>query len=76
MRPSGKPFNSLLELDQEHGEPRNPFINAGALVVTYRLHRLTGDASASMRALVRRESGNPSIDGDPQVARSEREQAS
>ena len=72
--PSGNPFNSLLQLDQEHGKPRNPFINAGALVVTDRLHGLTGDASASMRALVRRESGNPDIDGDPQVAQSESEQ--
>ena len=72
--PSGNPFNSLLQLDQEHGKPRNPFINAGALVVTDRLHGLTGDAAASMRALVRRESGNPDIDGDPQVAQSESEQ--
>src|SRR5512143_1390618 len=23
--PSGNPFNSLLQLDQEHGKPRNPF---------------------------------------------------
>ena len=42
--PSGNPFNSLLQLDQEAGRPRNPFVNAGALVVTDRLHSLTGDA--------------------------------
>jgi len=72
--PSGNPFNSLLQLDQERGKPRNPFINAGALVVTDRLHSLTGDASASMRELVRRESGNPDIYGDPDVARSESQQ--
>jgi glutaminase len=72
--PSGNPFNSLLQLDQEHGKPRNPFINAGALVVTDRLHSITGDATAYMRALVRRESGNPDIDGDPHVARSEGQQ--
>ena len=72
--PSGNPFNSLLQLDQEHGKPRNPFINAGALVVTDRLHSLTGDAAASMRALVRRESGSTDIDGDPHVARSELQQ--
>ena len=71
--PSGNPFNSLLQLDQEFGKPRNPFINAGALVVTDRLHQLTGDASAAMRDLVRSETGNPRIDGDPQVARSEQE---
>ena len=72
--PSGNPFNSLHQLDQEHGKPRNPFINAGALVVTDRLHSLTGDATSCMRAFVRRESSNPDIDGDPDVARSESQQ--
>ncbi|MFC4783299.1 glutaminase [Nocardioides sp. MAHUQ-72] len=71
--PSGNPFNSLLQLDQEQGRPRNPFINAGALVVTDRLHGLTGDARAAMGALVRTESGNAEIDADPEVARSESE---
>jgi glutaminase len=71
--PSGNPFNSLLQLDQEQGRPRNPFINAGALVVTDRLHALTGDARAALGALVRTESGNPEIDADPDVARSESE---
>lgn len=32
--PSGNPFNSLLQLEYENGIPRNPFINAGAIVVT------------------------------------------
>ncbi|MDM7459659.1 MAG: glutaminase [Paracoccus sp. (in: a-proteobacteria)] len=32
--PSGNPFDSILLLEQEKGRPRNPFINAGALVVT------------------------------------------
>ncbi len=72
--PSGNPFNSMLHLDQESGRPRNPFINAGALVVTDRLHQVTGDAAAVMRALVREESGNPRVDADPEVARSESEQ--
>ncbi len=31
--PSGDPFNSLLQLEHECGVPRNPLINAGALVV-------------------------------------------
>ena len=29
--PSGNPFNSLVQLETEHGIPRNPFINAGAI---------------------------------------------
>ncbi|MGV8936787.1 MAG: glutaminase [Allorhizobium sp.] len=32
--PSGSAFNSIVQLEQEHGVPRNPFINAGAIVVT------------------------------------------
>jgi len=30
--PSGDPFNSLIQLEYENGIPRNPFINAGAIV--------------------------------------------
>ncbi|MFE5911789.1 glutaminase [Streptomyces wedmorensis] len=69
--PSGDPFNSLVQLEYEHGIPRNPFINAGALVVTDRLHRLTGDASGSLLAFLRAESGNPDLGFDPGVAASE-----
>jgi len=32
--PSGNSFNSIVQLERENGIPRNPFINAGALVVT------------------------------------------
>ena len=31
--PSGDPFNSIIDLERLKGIPRNPFINAGALVV-------------------------------------------
>ncbi|CAN5738125.1 glutaminase [soil metagenome] len=31
--PSGDPFNSIVDLERHEGIPRNPFINAGALVV-------------------------------------------
>lgn len=44
--PSGQPFNSLIQLEFEHGIPRNPFINAGALVVSDLLEtRLTAPGS-------------------------------
>lgn len=33
VEPSGDPFNSLVQLEFEQGIPRNPFINAGALVI-------------------------------------------
>ena len=31
--PSGNSFNSIVQLEQEAGIPRNPFINAGAIAV-------------------------------------------
>ncbi|MEU5048469.1 glutaminase [Streptomyces sp. NPDC021096] len=71
--PSGNPFNSLVQLEYEHGIPRNPFINAGALVVTDRLQTLTGDASTTMLEFLRAESGNPEVSFDASVAKSESE---
>lgn len=35
--PSGNSFNSLVQLEYEKGIPRNPFINAGALVISDKL---------------------------------------
>lgn len=69
--PSGNPFNSLVQLEYESGIPRNPFINAGALVVTDRLHTRTGDAAGELLAFLRAESGNAALDFDLEVAASE-----
>ncbi|MBO8184127.1 glutaminase [Streptomyces spirodelae] len=74
--PSGTPFNSLVQLEYENGIPRNPFINAGALVVTDRLQSLTGDASTSMLDFLRVQSGNPAVAFDPAVASSESDHGS
>lgn len=69
--PSGQPFNSLIQLEFEHGIPRNPFINAGALVVSDLLEtRLTAPRQRTLE-LVRRLCGNPAIMADQVVARSE-----
>ncbi|GIG63730.1 glutaminase [Phytomonospora endophytica] len=69
--PSGSPFNSLVQLETENGIPRNPFINAGAIVVTDRLHSLTGDAGTAVADFLRAETGNTLLDTDPAVAVSE-----
>ncbi|MEU3200385.1 glutaminase [Streptomyces sp. NPDC006996] len=69
--PSGNPFNSLVQLEYEDGIPRNPFINAGALVVTDWLHTRTGDAAGELLAFLRAESGNPGLAFDVEVAASE-----
>jgi glutaminase len=71
--PSGNPFNSLVQLETEQGIPRNPFINAGAIVVTDRLQSLTGGAARTVREFLRAESGNPRLDTDAAVAASEDE---
>ncbi|MET9226113.1 glutaminase [Lentzea sp. NPDC003310] len=66
--PSGSPFNSLVQLETEQGIPRNPFINAGAVVVT---DHLGHGAADRLLEFLRQESGNPSLDVDPEVAKSE-----
>jgi glutaminase len=66
--PSGHQFNSLVQVEYDQGVPRNPFINAGALVVTDELLSLTGDACGAVRELVRNQGENPAIDVDPAVA--------
>ena len=33
VEPSGTAFNSLVQLESDKGIPRNPFINAGAIVI-------------------------------------------
>lgn len=73
--PSGNPFNSLVQLEYEHGVPRNPFINAGALVVTDRLMSLYERPKEALLDFIRRMSGNDDIYVDQRVARSEREHA-
>ncbi|AOY74257.1 glutaminase (plasmid) [Arthrobacter sp. ZXY-2] len=69
--PSGTPFNSLVQLEHEHGIPRNPFINSGALVVTDRLLTLTGDSHACLQTFLREQSSNPSIEVNEAIAASE-----
>ena len=71
--PSGNPFNSLVQLEYEHGIPRNPFINAGALVVLDALMENCADPKAAILEYVREASGSPDIAFDATVAASEAE---
>ncbi|VVT17618.1 Glutaminase [Sphingomonas aurantiaca] len=51
--PSGDPFNSVIDLERTCGIPRNPFINAGALVIVDMLVEQFGDgARDAVRNLV------------------------
>lgn len=71
--PSGNPFNSLVQLEYEHGIPRNPFINAGALVVTDVLLEHLSDPTQAVLDLARQLGGNNDISYDEAVAHSERQ---
>jgi glutaminase len=70
--PSGSAFNSLVQLEVERGIPRNPFINAGALVV---LDLVLGDSPGGedlVLDFVRRAAADPSVSCDETVASAER----
>ena len=69
--PSGQPFNSLLQLELEQGKPRNPFINAGALVICDMLQTRLSAPKQRMLEVVRRLSEASDLVYDSQVARSE-----
>ncbi|MDA0652189.1 MAG: glutaminase [Proteobacteria bacterium] len=69
--PSGNPFNSLVQLEYENGVPRNPFINAGALVVVDRLMDVCADPKVAMLDFVREAAGCDDIGFDQEVAASE-----
>jgi glutaminase len=68
--PSGDPFNSLVQLEHEGGIPRNPMINAGALVVDDMLLGHCGDPAASMLEMLGELAGAP-LDVDRTVVEQE-----
>jgi glutaminase len=71
--PSGSAFNSIVQLEYEHGIPRNPFINAGAIAVTdailsgHKPREVLGDILRFLQFLA----DDPSITIDEAVAASE-----
>ena len=70
--PSGNPFNSLVQLEYENGIPRNPFINAGAMVLVDIILSHSKDAVQTILKFVRDRSNNQNIDFDKEVAASEK----
>lgn len=71
--PSGSAFNSIVQLEHEQGIPRNPFINAGAIVVTDALlaGRLPREAIGEILHFIRFLADDETILIDPAVAKSE-----
>ncbi|RZQ53456.1 glutaminase [Pseudoalteromonas phenolica] len=69
--PSGTAFNSLTQLEFEQGKPRNPFINAGAIVTADALYsRLSAPIHAVLEKF-RAQSGNSNVVINRTVANSE-----
>lgn len=60
--PSAHHHNSVAGLDLEP-RPANPFVNAGAISVTGRLHVLAGGASAAVQSILRPQVG-PELPGE------------
>ena len=71
VEPSGDPFNSLVQLEYEKGIPRNPFINAGALVVADILMTELKNPKEEFLQFVRAISEDQSIEYNYKVAASE-----
>ena len=69
--PSGTPFNSLIQLEYENGIPRNPFINAGALVVTDVILNHFQEAHQSVLSFIRTLCDKDDVNFDFSVAKSE-----
>ena len=73
--PSGTPFNSLVQLESEAGRPRNPFINAGALVITDILCTRFAVPENALAEFLQKLTGQSAIRYDQRVERSERSHA-
>jgi glutaminase len=71
VEPSGNAFNSLLQLEYENGIPRNPLINAGALVIADILITHLKNPRQDFLEFIRKISGYPIIDYNKAVAESE-----
>lgn len=71
--PSGTAFNSLVQLEVERGIPRNPFINAGAIVLSDILLTELKDPDNEFITFVRALCGSDSVNYNMEVAVSERE---
>lgn len=70
--PSGNAFNSLIQLEYENGIPRNPFINAGAIVTTDSLLSIYKETTFDyILQFIRSISDNKKITFDKEVYTSE-----
>ncbi len=72
VEPSGTAFNSLVQLESDQGIPRNPFLNAGAIVVSDILLSNLKNPKEDFIAFVRSISENKTIQYSNKIAQSEK----
>lgn len=72
LEPAGTPFNSLVQLEYDKGVPRNPFVNAGGIVVCDILISELDNPKLDMLNFVRNLSDNMDINYNTKVADSEK----
>jgi len=72
VEPSGTAFNSLVQLEADKGIPRNPFINAGAMVVADILVTHLKNPKKDFLAFVRSLTNNRNINYSEKIAASEK----
>lgn len=73
VEPSGDPFNHLSLLEMENGIPRNPLINAGAIVISDVLISELKNPKKQFLQYVQNVANDPTIGYDEDVAKSEKE---
>ncbi|MCG2793919.1 MAG: glutaminase [Weeksellaceae bacterium] len=73
VEPSGNAFNSLIQLESDKGIPRNPFINAGALVVCDILIDILQNPKEELLSFIWQFAGTKSINYSLRIAKSEKQ---
>lgn len=72
VEPSGNAFNSLVQLEYEKGIPRNPLINAGAIVICDILISRLKHPKEAFIAFVQKIACNDTIQYNTKIAASEK----
>ncbi|PHR69261.1 MAG: glutaminase [Lutibacter sp.] len=72
VEPSGTAFNSLIQLEADKGIPRNPFLNAGAIVISDILLSNLESPKEDFLEFVRSISNNKTLEYSNRIAESEK----